>query len=200
MSERRAASIPRRREAPARCHQSSLLVLLLALGGCESAADKCARLQRESAAAWGAYAAELEAGSGRARSAHEAARVKAGALEQRLLDAARKQADGLYEPRSSAWWRAFDAAQQTLCSKDPQCMELKTDMAQADQTGKELSARLSPVRAAQSAASAAASDPGRANDAEQAAGAVEDDFDRPQLKPARAASKAAQEACAGVAR
>ena len=77
---------------------------------------------------------------------------------------------------------------------------MKTAMAQADQTGQELAGRLAAVRAVQSASTAAASEPARAGESERASSAVEDDFDRPQIKPARAASAAAQEACADVAR
>ncbi len=177
-----------------------VLALCALLLGCESAEEKCARLQTDAATAWAAYASVLEDASASARRAHDAAKAKAEAIEQRLSAAAREQADALYEPKSSAWWRAVDAAQQTLCTRDAECIELKTATAQANETLKELAARLSTVRAVQGAASAAASDPDSAAAARTAIEAVEDDFDRPQIKPARAASAVANEACAELAR
>jgi hypothetical protein len=177
-----------------------VLVPGVALGGCESDAEKCARLQREAASVWGAYAAVLDRGSVRALSAYEAAKAKAAAVEQGLVDSARKQADALHDRQSSAWWRTVNAAQQTLCSKDAQCMEVKADMAQAEQTRRELAGRLAAVRAAIAAATTAAAETARAQEAERAARAVDDDFDRPEIKPARAASAAAHEACAELGR
>jgi hypothetical protein len=177
-----------------------VLALCMLIAGCESAETKCARLQTEAAAAWGAYAGVLEKAAEDARRAHAGAKAKAEAMEQQLIDAARKQADSLYEPKSSAWWRAVDAAQQTLCTKDAQCMELKTEMAEAEGARKELTARLGAVRAAQNAATGAAGDAKSAEAARTAAAAVDDDFDRGEIKPARAASATAGEACAAVER
>jgi len=177
-----------------------VLAFCALLLGCESADEKCARLQKDAATAWAAYAAVLDEGSAKARRAHDAAKAKAEAIEQRLAAAAREQADSLYEPKSSAWWRAVDAAQQTLCTRDTECIELKTATAQANETLKELAARLTAVRAVQSAATAAVDDTKSAAAAGTAIEGVEDDFDRPQIKPARAASAVANEACADLAR
>jgi hypothetical protein len=183
-----------------RARTCQFLAVCALLIGCESAEEKCARLQKEAASAWGAYAAVLEKGRVDAQRAHDAAKAKAEAIEQRLAADARTEADRLYEPKSSAWWRAVDATQQTLCTKDAECIELKTATAQANETLEELAARLTAVRAVEATASAAAADIERAPAAASAIEAVEDDFDRPEIKPARAATAVANEACADVTR
>ena len=111
-------------------------------------------------------------------------------MQERLTVAARKHADQLHgSEHSSAWWRTFDAAQQSMCAKDPECMELKGQAAEAKAKLADLSARLGAVHAA---GSSAASDP---EAAQSAASAVQDDFEHAELKPARAASAEAIAAC-----
>ena len=169
------------------------LLVVLVLCGCESSQDKCHRLQRAAGSAWDAYAKVLAAAGDQSQRAHDSAKAKVEGDVQKRIDAeAHRQADRLNQAATSAWWRTYDAAQQALCAKDAECLELKRQMAQADVELKDLSARLAAVRGAQAAATASTAE------AKRTAEAVPDDFDHGELKPARAASAEAAKACADV--
>jgi hypothetical protein len=181
-------------QSPAMTLRSCALVaclLALSLAGCESESAKCARLQKAAAAGWSSYEAVLKRENDAARiTADNADKKLKGEIQERLAAEARKRADQLHgSDRSSAWWRTFDATQQALCAKDAECMELKSQSAEAKAKLADLSERLTAVQAA---ASSAAGDP---DAAERAASAVQDDFTHAELKPARAASAEAIAAC-----
>jgi hypothetical protein len=168
-----------------------LLLAAPALAGCESAEDKCSRLQQAAVKGWASYEQVLKRDSDSARAAADGAEKKLkGGVQKRLEAEARKHADQLHgSEHSSAWWRTFDAAQQALCAKDAECMELKGQAAEAKAKLADLNARLGTAKAA---ASSATSDP---EVAANAASAVQDDFERAEIKPARAASAEAVAAC-----
>jgi DNA repair exonuclease SbcCD ATPase subunit len=171
----------------------ALLVLMLALAGCESGEEKCKRLKKAAGQSWGSYAQVLAAASKKIEQGRDGAKAKIEGEVQKRIDAeAHRQADRLHRASTSAWWRTYDAERQALCAKDGECLELKRQLAQAEVELKDLSARLAAVRSAEAAAAAASAE------AKRTADAVPDDFDHAELKPARAASAEASKACVEV--
>jgi hypothetical protein len=167
------------------------LLLALALGGCESAEDKCKRLQKAAGQSWAAYAQVLAKASQQIEHGRAGAKAKVEGDVQKRIDAeAQRLASRLHKASTSPWWRTYDAERQALCAKDAECLELKQKLAQAEVELKDLSARLAAARAAEAAAGTATAE------AKRTADAVPDDFDHPELKPARAASAEAGKACA----
>jgi hypothetical protein len=168
--------------------------LLVPLGGCKSAEERCADGQATAQASWTAYHAELKRLHDAAIAEQADAKAKiSGPIEKRLGAIAEKQADKLYNRDSSAWLRAYDASLQSACGEDTECFGLKQKSATARQLSDDLAPRLITVQAAIDAASDT-----RAT-AQTAASAVKDDYERSEpLKAARLASQAADEACDGV--
>jgi len=167
------------------------IALIPALAGCESAEAKCKRLQQVAGQAWGSYAQVLAAASKQIEQARDSAKAKVeGEVQKRIDTEAHRLADRLHKASTSAWWRTYDAERQALCAKDTECLELKRQLAQAGVELKDLNERLAAARGAEAAAKAATAE------AKSKAAAVPDDFDHPELKPARAASAEASTACA----
>ena len=163
-----------------------------AVGACESHEAKCARLQRAAVQAWGSYGQALQGELDAARSTRDlATRKLEGDVHQRHEIEARRQADEATGPeKSTAWYRTFLAAEQTLCAKDSECLELKVEVSQADETLAALTPRLAAVHAAERAAK---SDPEAAR---RAAEAVPREQERAVAEAARTASAEAITACA----
>jgi len=178
----------------ARALLASLLASLVsaALGGCESREAKCARLQDFAAHAWEGYGQALQRELDAASSARDGAKGKLeGDVHQRHELEARRQADQATGPeKSTAWYRTFLAAEQAQCAKDPECLELKVQVTQAEQVLAEVTPRLTAVRGAQRAAKA------EVESARRAADAVPREHERAVAEAARAASAAAITACA----
>jgi hypothetical protein len=168
-------------------------LVVVALGACESGQAKCARLQGAAVQAWSSYGQALQGELDAARSTRDLAKRKLeGDVHQRHELEARRQADQATGPeKSTAWYRTFLAAEQAQCAKDPECLELKVEVSQADETLAALTPRLAAVHAAERAAKSEMAAAQRAAEAvppEPEARAVAD--------AARAASAEAITACA----
>lgn len=170
------------------------MALWASLGGCKSAQERCAEAQAAAQQAWGDYAAQLQRLHDEAMAMQAEAHSKiSGPIEQRLSEAAKKQADLRYDRNSSAWLRAYDASLQAACGDDPECFGLKQKSAAAKLRSDDLEPRIAATKAAAEAATDSRAE------AQSAAAAVADDFERAELlKAPRQASLAAAEACDGV--
>ena len=169
-----------------------VLALPLGLSACESAEAKCTRLKSEASGAFGRYAQVLQAASVAATAARIAAKAKLdGDMHQRHEVEASRHAHDLHgAEKSSAWYRTFLATEQALCSKDPECLDLKLQITESDGQLKDLAPRIELARAAERAAKG---DDREA--AKRAADAVPPDEERPESATARTANAAAVEAC-----
>jgi chromosome segregation ATPase len=174
------------------CILAALVALSAALTACESAGARCARLRAEADKSWGAYAQALQQELDAARTTRDGAKRKLeGEVHARHEIEARRQAEQLHgAEKSSAWYRSFLAAEQAQCSKDPECLELKVQVTQAESQLTDLTPRLEAVRAAQRAAT------GEAEAARRAVESVPQDEQHAAAVPARAASAEAITACA----
>jgi chromosome segregation ATPase len=172
--------------------RAALVALSAALAACESADERCARLRGEADKTWAQYAQALQQELDAARNTRDGAKSKLeGPVHERHEREAQQHAEQLHgAEKSSAWYRTFLAAEQAQCSKDPECLELKVQVTQAEEQLADLTPRLEAVRAAQRAAN------GEAEAARRAAEAVPSDEQRAVSLPARAASAEAISACA----
>jgi hypothetical protein len=175
--------------------------LSLALAGCESSDAKCVRLRSAATDAWGRYAQALQTELDATQVAHDAAKKKLeGEVHQRHEAEARKQADHLHGAEtktSTAWWRTFLATTQAQCSKDPECLDLKVQVSEAEKKVADLGPRIALVRAAEVAVKS------KPDAAKRAADAVpsdaEDAAEHETAEPARVASAEAIAACGDAA-
>jgi hypothetical protein len=175
-----------------RCLSTTLTLALLfaSLAACKSARERCDAAVQPARGAWQAYVEALQQEHAKAAAAAAAAEKSLKEEWQPRLEArARKKADTLHEAGSSAWWRAFTAAQDAICADDEACAQVRGDLSAAALRRDEMQERLDAAQSALSALDTPA----------QQAPSVEDDFERKDLLAvALTASAEAQEACADV--
>ncbi|MGD8858562.1 MAG: hypothetical protein PVI30_01025 [Myxococcales bacterium] len=168
----------------------ALTIAACALCGCQSPRERCDAAVKLSQDRWHAYVDALEQEQAKAGAAVAAAEKSLKEEWQpRLEKRARKKADSLHGPGSSAWWRAFTAAQDAICADDDACARVRGDLSAASLRRDEMKRRLQAARAALSVLDTPTAP----------LPAVEDDFERKALlQKAVAAHDKARAECADV--
>lgn len=162
--------------------------------GCKGAAARCGEAQANASSAWTTYeqAMSQDLALANERAKEIDARMR-GDVDRRLTRAASQEADRLNRPGTAEWHRTYAAHLQAACTGDQECADLRVERRNLEAKVASLQARIAAATEAANAASR------EREEAKAAVAAVDDDFDYPQIKPARAASDEAYEACEGIA-
>jgi hypothetical protein len=170
---------------------TTALALLLPLASCKSAGEKCEEARAAAATAWTAYIDELSTKVAVAKETIKTGHsTLKGSVEPRMSEEATKLANQRYIPSTEGWSRGRGVILLELCEKDAECKKLKHDIADAENTVRDLEERIGPASAARAALE------GRAAGAKSAAAQAIIDPERAGLKAAQAASTVTEEACA----
>lgn len=174
------------------CSWSCFVLATLALAGCESAEETCEKARASAHETWTSYVVSLTTAMEEARDVQRSGKDRMRAIETRLGEGAKREADQRYEPGRGAWMRAFQGALHKACMKDPECDELKQSVARADDLLDDYGERLERAKAAAEATR------GTIAEAQTRAAAVEIHAELPVLKAAKASTAALADACEGL--